>query len=118
MQKYKVLYVYILKCSDNSYYTGVTNDLEKRLKQHDLGIDSESYTFNRRPLQLVYHEIFNNYNLAIEWEKRIKKWSKKKKEALINSNWKKLQEYSKCLNKTKAVRVSSRAESRDENHFK
>lgn len=46
-------YVYILKCYDNSYYTGHTNDLERRLSEHDLGI-MDCYTFNRRPVVLVY----------------------------------------------------------------
>lgn len=96
----KYLYVYILKCKDGTYYTGVTNNIEKRLIQHNEGIDEESYTFSRRPVQLAYCELFTNYNLAIEWETRIKKWSSKKKEALINSDWKKLVEESKCKNET------------------
>lgn len=96
----KYLYVYILKCNDGTYYTGVTNNIEKRLIQHNEGIDEESYTFSRRPVQLAYCELFTNYNLAIEWETRIKKWSSKKKDALINSDWKKLVEESKCKNET------------------
>ena len=96
----KYLYVYILKCNDGTYYTGVTNNIEKRLVQHNEGIDKEFYTFSRRPVQLAYCELFTNYNLAIEWETRIKKWSSKKKEALVNSDWKKLVEESKCRNET------------------
>ena len=84
---YKIIYLYIIKCSDGSYYTGVTNNLEKRIIEHNLGINKESYTFNRRPVELMWHEIFNNFNLAFEWETRIKKWSKKKKEALINNDY-------------------------------
>ena len=96
----KYLYVYIIKCNDGSYYTGVTNNLEKRLIEHNDGIHKESYTYFRRPVELAFCELFSNYNLAIEWETRIKKWSAKKKEALINSDWKKLIEEAKCKNET------------------
>ena len=85
MQKY--IYLYILLCSDKSYYTGVTNNLEKRLKQHQDGTNKQSYTYSRRPIELVYHELFTDFNLAFEWETKIKKWSKVKKEALINGNY-------------------------------
>ena len=104
MKVFKVLYVYILKCSDGNYYTGITNDLERRLKEHEVGINPESFTFNRRPIELVYSEMFNEYNYAIEWEKRIKKWSRKKKEALINSKWADLKILSQCLNETRGKR--------------
>ncbi len=100
---YKILYVYVLECSDKTYYTGVTNNLERRINEHEQGMDAESYTYKRRPLKLVYFEMFTDYNLAIEWEKRIKKWSQKKKKALIDSNWEKLKELSMCLNETNHV---------------
>ena len=98
--------MYILKCDDNTYYTGITNNVEKRLLEHNEGINKESYTFGRRPVSLEYCEIFNNYNLAIEWETRIKKWSSKKKLALINSDWKKLIVESKCKNDTTHLNLS------------
>ena len=85
MQKY--IYLYILLCSDKTYYTGVTNNLEKRLKQHQDGINEESYTHSRLPVELVYHELFTDFNLAFDWRTKIKKWSKAKKEALINGNY-------------------------------
>ncbi|MES2680933.1 MAG: GIY-YIG nuclease family protein [Bacteroidota bacterium] len=75
----KYLYVYILKCSDGSYYTGVTNNPERRLEEHNFGINKDAYTYSRRALELVYRERFDDFNLAISWEKRIKKWSRKKK---------------------------------------
>ena len=88
-------YVYILKCADGNYYTGITNDLERRLEQHEQGINKSCYTFNRRPLELSYKINFTNPEEAIKWEKRIKNWSRKKKEALITENWEDLIKYSK-----------------------
>lgn len=78
------MYVYILRCLDGSYYTGVTNNLEKRLDEHDAGIDESCYTFRRRPLKLVYYELYYSPVSAIEREKQIKGWRREKKEALIN----------------------------------
>jgi putative endonuclease len=92
--------VYILKCADGSYYTGVTNNIERRIAEHNIGIDNTCYTFSRRPLELVYHETFQTPSDAIFWEKRIKKWTRRKKEALINSDWEKLHEFAKCNNAT------------------
>lgn len=96
----KYLYVYIVRCNDGAYYTGITNNIEKRLIEHNKGIHTESYTYSRRPVELAFCELFTNYTLAIEWETKIKKWSAKKKEALINSDWKKLIEEAKCKNVT------------------
>jgi len=92
---FKVYYVYILKCSDNSYYTGVTSNLNKRLLEHKLGAHIDSYTYKRRPLDLVYYAEFTGINMAIEFEKRIKKWSRNKKEALINGEYDKLPKLAK-----------------------
>ncbi|WP_338378887.1 GIY-YIG nuclease family protein [uncultured Flavobacterium sp.] len=80
-------YVYILKCNDNSYYTGVTSNLEQRIFQHESGFYPECYTFKRRPLELVFYAEFTDINFAIEKEKQIKKWSRLKKEALINGDY-------------------------------
>jgi putative endonuclease len=96
----KVLYVYILKCSDSSYYTGVTNNLELRVKQHNWGMDKECYTFSRRPVEIMYFEKFTDYKLAISWEKRIKGWTRKKKEALIKGEWELLKKEASCKNET------------------
>ncbi len=100
MKTVKYLYVYILKCKDLTYYTGITNNTERRLIQHNKGINKEAYTHIRRPVELVYCELFTDFNLAIEWETRIKKWSKAKKEALINSDWKLLIDKARCNNET------------------
>ncbi len=88
-------YVYIVLCSDGSFYTGVTNDIDRRLKEHNDGIDIESYTYSRRPVEIKYIELFDDIDKAINKEKQIKGWSKKKKEALIEENFDLLREYSK-----------------------
>ena len=92
--------MYILKCSDKAYYTGITNDLERRLAEHQSGDDRKAFTYKRRPLELVFFEEFNEVNSAIEFEKKIKGWSRKKKECLINDNFEKLKGFSECQNKT------------------
>jgi putative endonuclease len=91
----KQYFVYILLCNDNSYYTGVTNDLEKRLYDHQNGTDSKAYTFKRRPVKMVYQEMFNDVSQAITFEKQVKGWRRAKKEAIINSDWNLLPELSK-----------------------
>ncbi|TXE08986.1 GIY-YIG nuclease family protein [Gelidibacter salicanalis] len=86
----KFYYVYILKCSDETYYTGFTSNLEQRFMEHQSGKYKESYTYNRRPLLLEFYQEFVDPNQAIMIEKQIKKWSKAKKEALINNEFEKL----------------------------
>jgi len=83
----KQSYVYILKCSDGSYYTGVTSNLTNRIFKHNSGFYPDCYTCNKRPLDLVFYCEFTDINLAIEKEKQIKKWSRAKKEALINGDF-------------------------------
>ncbi len=100
MKPLKHLYVYILLCSDNTYYTGVTNNPEKRLIEHNTGENQKSYTFMRRPVTMIYSEKFSDYELAIKWEKRIKNWNRKKKEALINEKWDMLRIAAECKNET------------------
>ncbi|MGZ5134256.1 MAG: GIY-YIG nuclease family protein [Flavitalea sp.] len=51
-------YVYIVQCRDNSYYTGITNNMERRLWEHETGYNPICYTFNKRPVQLKYRERF------------------------------------------------------------
>ena len=94
----KTYYTYVLKCSDSTYYTGVTNNIDLRLKQHQEGIDPKCYTFFRRPVEVVYFSIFNDINQAIAVEKQIKSWSRKKKEALIKGELHLLPELSKRKN--------------------
>lgn len=83
----KLSFIYILECSDGTYYTGITSNFEKRLVEHKNGKHQDSYTFSRRPLNLVFYCEFTDINMAIEKEKQIKKWSQAKKEALINGDY-------------------------------
>ena len=95
-----MLFVYILKCSDESYYTGITNDIDRRFSEHQAGFNTGCYTFKRRPIELVFVQDFMYYDMAIAFEKQIKGWSRKKKEALIEDNWDKIKELAICKNKT------------------
>lgn len=90
-----VLFVYIIECSDGSFYTGVTNNLERRIAEHNQGLDSKAYTFLRRPVKIVYYEDHSDPYYAFCREKQIKGWSHRKKMAMINSEWDKLPELSK-----------------------
>ena len=93
---FRSYYVYILRCSDGTYYTGVTNDPDRRLIEHLAGLHRDSYTFYRRPVTCVYvSEMFIDPNQAIEWEKQVKNWNRKKKEALIAGKWELLPELAK-----------------------
>jgi putative endonuclease len=94
------MYVYILKCSDNSYYTGVTNNLERRFAEHQHGEVMSCYTFKRRPVKLVFYEQLQTPKEAILLEKKIKGWTRAKKEALIARDWQRLHEFAKCKNET------------------
>ncbi len=89
------LFVYILECADGSFYTGVSNDVERRVVEHNEGNNRTAYTYKRRPVKLVYQESFTDPNYAIAVEKQIKGWSRNKKIALINREWEKLPELSK-----------------------
>ncbi|MBV8390485.1 MAG: GIY-YIG nuclease family protein [Mucilaginibacter sp.] len=91
----KQYFVYILLCSDNSYYTGITNDIDRRFYEHQTGENPKCYTYKRRPLKLVFCERFTDVNQAIAFEKQVKGWRRAKKEALINGNWELLPELSK-----------------------
>ena len=76
-------YTYILLCNDGSYYTGSTNDLERRLKEHFTG-EGSNHTKKHPPIRLLYYEEFDRIDDAFKREKQIQGWSRQKKEALIN----------------------------------
>lgn len=78
-------YTYILKCSDDTYYTGWTNDLHRRVQNHNAGKGAK-YTKTRLPVELVYYEEFATKQEAMKREYAIKQLKKRKKEELI-FNW-------------------------------
>ena len=80
-------WVYILRCADNSYYTGHTDNLEQRIAQHQQGYFATCYTFTRRPLELVFSQDFVTREEALTSEQQIKGWSRKKKEAMMRGDW-------------------------------
>ena len=82
-------WVYILRCRDGSYYTGHTDDLEKRMAEHDQGYGAD-WTRRRRPVELVWCEDAPTREEALAFERRVKNWSKAKKEALIAGDWKRV----------------------------
>jgi len=81
-----MFWVYILRCSDKSYYIGHTDNLEQRIGQHHSG-EVEGYTSTRTPVELVYAQEFVTRTEALTAELQIKGWSRKKKEALICNDW-------------------------------
>ncbi|WP_298512509.1 GIY-YIG nuclease family protein [uncultured Kordia sp.] len=96
----KTYYVYILKCKDELLYVGMTNNLERRMNEHMLGLNKKCFTYKRRPLELIFHQDFNDVEQAIYFEKKIKKWSREKKLALAEDNFDMLQILSECRNAT------------------
>lgn len=82
---YKIIvYTYLLKCSDGTYYCGWTDSLEKRLKAHNSGKGSK-YTRARLPVELVYYEEFETKQEAMSREWHMKRLSRTEKEKLIKS---------------------------------
>ncbi|HAU3964197.1 TPA: GIY-YIG nuclease family protein [Legionella pneumophila] len=93
-----MFWVYILQCSDKSYYTGQTDNLEKRLTQHQDKMIPGCYTSTRLPIQLKFSQEFMSREEALNAERQIKGWSRRKKEVLINGDWQALSDYSKRKN--------------------
>ena len=94
-------FVYILRCADGSYYTGHTDNMEKRLSEHKTGMYS-GYTKTRLPVDVVFLQQFTSRDEAFaserkikRWTRKIKRWTRKKKEALISKNWNKISELAK-----------------------
>ena len=83
----RYIYVYILRCADGSYYVGITRgDLWDRVGQHNAG-SFGGYTASRRPAVLAWHQEFQYLTDAIAAERRLKGWSRAKKEALIQGDY-------------------------------
>ena len=76
--------VYILQCADNTYYIGCTNNLEKRLKEHNFSKNGAHYTKIRRPVVLKYQENFTTLLEARGREAELKRWKRSEKEKLVN----------------------------------
>ena len=91
--------MYILECSDGSYYTGSTKDIEKRLQEHQDGVGA-NHTKKRLPVTLVYYEKYDRIDTAFYREKQVQGWSRVKKEALINGEVDVLHILSECQNET------------------
>ena len=79
-------WVYMLQCADQSYYVGHTNDLEKRILEHQAGT-IDGYTATRRPIEVVFTQEFPSREDALAAELQIKGWSRKKKQALVRGDW-------------------------------
>jgi predicted GIY-YIG superfamily endonuclease len=90
----KRAWVYILRCADGSYYTGHTTNLELRLAEHESG-EIEGWTRHRLPVELVFAREMPTRDEAFQAERRIKGWSKAKKEALIAGDWDTVRELAK-----------------------
>ena len=86
--------MYILRCSNGQYYVGSTQDLDKRLAEHQSG-EGALFTKKHLPVELVYYEQFQKIVEAFEREQQVKGWNRKKKEALINNHPELLPELSK-----------------------
>jgi putative endonuclease len=93
----KFYYVY---CCDKTFYVGITSNLDRRLEEHNAGKYPNGYTFKRKPVELVFFQDFTEPSQAIAFEKQLKKWSRIKKQALIEGNFERIQEFSECRNFT------------------
>ncbi|WP_052149140.1 GIY-YIG nuclease family protein [Sphingomonas sp. Ant20] len=79
-------WAYMVRCADDSYYTGHTDDLERRIGQHNLG-EVAGYTQTRRPVTLMWSQDFPSRHEALAAEFQVKGWSRRKKEALSRGDW-------------------------------
>ena len=98
----KHYFVYLLRCADGFTYTGITNDLTRRMDEHQKGRNQGCFTFKRRPVELIFQQEFRDVKQAILFEKKIKKWSRKKKFALANNAILLLKFLSECKNDSHA----------------
>ena len=97
-------YMYILECADGSYYTGSTKDLERRLWEHQNGLGA-NHTAKRLPVKLVYCEECDRIDDAFYREKQVQGWSRKKKEALMASDYNQIHLLAVCKNESHSANV-------------
>ena len=98
----KRAWVYVLQCSDGTYYTGSTTELDARITKHEIGF-YDGYTAARRPVTLKWSAEFPDINEAVVVECQIKGWSRAKKEALMDGDFQLLHELAQRRNKTGTI---------------
>ena len=97
-------YVYILLCADESYYVGMTHDLDQRLAQHEGHIFENAYTCSRLPVQMVWSEAFADHDEAFRSERQLKGWSHAKKQALVHGGFEEVHEITRAERKRREGR--------------
>jgi putative endonuclease len=95
MNRQQIWWVYILECSDGSFYVGSTSDLSARVRVHQSG-NGPAYTSKRLPFRLVYSEQQASLQAAVARERQLKRWTRKKKAALVAGNSDRLHNLSRC----------------------
>jgi putative endonuclease len=98
-------FVYILQCFDGLTYTGITNNISRRVEEHNKGLNKSGFTYKRRPVTLIFQQEFNDVNQAIYFEKKIKKWSSKKKLALAKGDDDLLKLLAQCRNESHSKNI-------------
>lgn len=93
-------YVFILRCKDGRFYTGITTDLKKEIENHENGVNRKSFTFYRRPLILEWYQTFTNRDQALAIKKKLTGWSAQKKQAFLEKNFDHIITLAECRNAT------------------
>ncbi len=93
-------YVFILRCKDGRFFTGITTDLKKEIERHQNGVNRKNYTFYRRPVVLEWYQTFHNEEQALAIKKKLTGWSGQKKEAFLQKNFEHIQTLAECRNAT------------------
>ena len=99
----KIYFVYMVLCADNTYYIGITSDLDKRVGEHNFGTFATCYTFSRRPIKLVWCQDFHEVLDAIGCEKKLKGWGHDKKAALVRGDFNAIRALSRSHTSTSSV---------------
>ena len=82
----KQWFMYVVECVDGTLYTGVTNNIERRINEHNYGMKAAKYTRSRRPVRLVYAKLYQGRSCAMKAEYKFKKLTRKKKLEIINES--------------------------------
>ena len=110
------VWVYVLRCADGKYYTGHTDDLDRRVAQHQVGGFCD-FTSRRRPVTLMWSESFPSRIEALEAEHRIKPWSRAKKEALFRGDWATVSHFARPPHERPSTSLRTNEVAVDPNHF-